>query len=50
VYGTPCGHQVWSGALSDGGATAVLANLDNAMNTISLTAKLLPASRAASAS
>ena len=48
VYGTPCGHQVWSGALSNGGAAVVLANLDdNAAATIDLSAKLLPTSQAA---
>lgn len=42
----PCGYQVWSGALSEGGVTAVLANLESTgKQTIALTKDLLPSSR-----
>jgi alpha-galactosidase len=49
-YGSPCGHQVWSGALSHGGVAAVLTNLESAKALdITLTSALLPPSRRAQA-
>ena len=41
----PIGFQVWTGALSKGGATAVLANLDMSAKSIILHPSEMPASR-----
>jgi hypothetical protein len=39
------GFQIWSGALSGGGAAVVLANLENASKPITLTNDEMPPSR-----
>jgi len=44
--GSPCGHQVWSGALSQGKVVAALVNLGNRTTLqITLTTALLPPTR-----
>ena len=45
-YGSPCGYQVWSGAMSKDGVAAVLANLEPAsQQNITLTDEHLPTNR-----
>ena len=45
VYATPCGTQVWTGALSKSRATAALVNMESTSQTITLTNSVLPSHR-----